>query len=75
MNSDGSERGRLWRQVGTYLGLAITVPAAALIGFVIGYEIDGHLGSGRIFTVLFLLLGAAAGLIELVRTALRDKDQ
>jgi F0F1-type ATP synthase assembly protein I len=52
----------------------MTVPAAALIGFAIGYEIDGHMGGGHTFTVIFVLLGCAAGMVEIVRTVGRDKS-
>lgn len=74
MSPEPSNRGSVWRQVGTYLGLAMTVPAAVLIGFVIGYEIDAHMGGGHTFTILFVLLGCAAGLLEIVRTLGRDKN-
>lgn len=75
MSPDPSNRGSVFRQVGTYLGLAMTVPAAVLIGFVIGHEIDTHMGGGgHTFTVVFVLLGCAAALLEIVRTVGRDKS-
>ena len=74
MSPAGDNWGSVWRQVGIYLGLAMTVPAAALIGFAVGYEIDGHMGGGHTFTVIFVLLGCAAGMVEIVRTVGRDKS-
>ncbi len=58
----------LWRQVGQYTGLAFTLPAAGLVGYAIGWLIDRHFGTGHIFTIVFLMLGCAAGLLEVVRT-------
>ncbi|MGH9475808.1 MAG: AtpZ/AtpI family protein [Terriglobales bacterium] len=66
------DSGSAWRQVGTYLGLALAVPAAAVIGFAIGYTIDRHFGSGRIFSIVFLLMGFAAGLREVLRAVSRE---
>ncbi|MGH9467262.1 MAG: AtpZ/AtpI family protein [Terriglobales bacterium] len=59
------------RQVGLYLGLAFAVPAAAFVGYLIGYEIDLHAHTSPVFTIVFLALGFAAGLIEVLRTVSR----
>lgn len=61
-----------WRQVGLYLGLALTVPAAAVVGFAIGYELDRRAGTSPVFSILFLLLGFAAGLREVLKTVARE---
>lgn len=63
------EGGNLWRQIGQYTGLALMLPAAGLIGYFVGAELDRHWGGGNVFRVIFLFLGAAAGLIEIVRVA------
>jgi len=63
------DRANLWRQIGEYTGLAIMLPAAGLVGYAIGYALDRALGTGQIFKVVFLMLGCAAGLIEIVRVA------
>lgn len=67
-----ADGGSLWRQIGEYTGLALLLPAAGLIGFGIGSWLDGKFHSGHVFTVIFLLLGCAAGLVEIVRVASRD---
>jgi ATP synthase protein I len=63
----GRDSGNLWRQVGQYTGLAFTLPAAGLVGYAIGWWLDRHFGTGHIFTIVFLMLGSAAGLVEIVR--------
>lgn len=67
-----ADKNGAWRQIGTYTGLALMVPAAGLTGFGIGFGLDHHFGTGVIFRVVFLLLGSAAGLIEIVRVAARS---
>ena len=70
MGSDPKDdSGRLWRQIGEYTGLALMLPAAGLIGYWIGAALDGYWSTGHVFTVIFLFLGCAAGLIEIVRVA------
>ena len=61
----------MWRQVGEYTGLALTVPLAGLIGYGVGVALDEHFHTGRVFTVIGLLLGCGAGLTEIVRVASR----
>ena len=56
----------LYRQLGKYSGLTFLIPACVLIGYVIGYFLDKAFGTSFL-KVVFLLLGVAAGLIELVR--------
>lgn len=65
----------VWRMVGEYTGLAVTLPAAVLIGYAIGYLLDRWLHTGRTFTLIFLFLGGIAGLIEIVRVASRWQNR
>lgn len=60
------------RQVASYIGLALTVPAAALVGYGIGYVLDRQFTTKPIFTIIFVVLGFAAGLLEVWRTIARD---
>lgn len=63
---------RNWiRLVGEYTGLALTLPACGLIGYAIGAALDGHWHTYPVFTIIFLFLGAAAALVEIVRVTAR----
>lgn len=62
----------LWRQIGEFTSLALMLPIAGLIGYGIGYLLDQHWHTGHVLTVVFLFLGCAAGLIEIVRVANRS---
>ena len=54
------------REIGKYYSVVFILPAAVLVGFVIGYLLDKWLGTGFL-KIVFLFLGLASGMIELVR--------
>ena len=58
-------------QVGEYTSLAFMLPMATLVGYVIGYLLDKAFGTHFLY-IVFLILGIAAGLVQVVRQALRD---
>lgn len=53
-------------QLEEYLSLALMLPVATLVGLGIGYLLDGALGT-RFLKVVFLVIGSAAGVVELIR--------
>jgi len=59
------------RQFGKYYGLAFLVPVSILVGYTIGYFLDKWFGT-QYLKVVFLLLGIASGMIELVRELTKD---
>jgi len=61
-----------WRQVGKYLGLGFLLPTCTLVGYAIGYYLDRAFGT-HFLTIIFLLLGIAAGIMELLRE-LKPRD-
>lgn len=58
-------------QVGEYTGLAFLLPAATCIGYAIGYLLDRAFHTHFLY-ILFLILGAVAGFVQLIRQATRD---
>jgi len=54
------------QQAGKYLGLAFLLPCCTLVGYIIGHYLDKAFGTTWL-TLVFLLLGIAAGFIELFR--------
>ena len=60
--------------VGEYTSLAFLLPAATFVGYVIGYLLDKTFGTHFLYLV-FLLLGIAAGLVQLIRRLLRDTGE
>ena len=61
-------------QVAKYISLAFTLPAAAVAGYVIGYLLDKAFGT-TFLRIVFLLLGIAGGLIEVIRSLLKDTKE
>ena len=57
--------------VGEYTSLAFVLPAATFVGYAIGYLLDKAFGTHFLYLV-FLLLGIAAGFVELIRRLMRD---
>ena len=57
--------------VGEYTSLAFMLPAATLVGYGIGYLLD-RLFHTHFLYILFLILGIAAGFVQLVRQVRRD---
>ncbi len=58
-------------QLGKYYGMIFVLPAAALVGFGIGYALDKAFHTS-ILKVVFLFLGVAAGIIDLFRELSKD---
>lgn len=62
-----------WVQFGRYSQIAFMLPAGTVAGYLIGSLLDRWLHKSWI-SIVGLLLGTAAGLIELIRTVLRDSE-
>ncbi|MDP9159955.1 MAG: AtpZ/AtpI family protein [Acidobacteriota bacterium] len=62
-----------WVQMANYAQLAIVFPAATVIGLLFGLALDHWLHTKWLYLV-GLLLGIAAGFVELVRTASSNSD-
>ena len=62
-----------WIQFGEYYQLAFVLPSMVAVGYAIGWGLDKWLGTHYLYMV-FLLIGIAGGLIQVVRFAQRQKD-
>jgi len=61
-------------QVGEYTSLAMLVPAATFVGYAIGFLLDKAFGTHFLYLV-FLLVGIASGLVQVIRRLLQDTNQ
>jgi ATP synthase protein I len=61
----------VWVAVGRYTSLAFVLPACVLVGYLIGHVLDRLFGTS-FFYIVFLLVGIAAGFLELIREVQRD---
>ena len=60
--------------VGEYTSLAFLLPAATFVGYATGYLLDKAFGTHFLYLV-FLLLGIAAGFVQLIRRLMRDTGE
>lgn len=60
-----------FRAFGQYAWLAFLLPISTLVGYGIGYLLDKAFHTHFLYLV-FLILGVAAGFIDLIRTLNRD---
>ncbi|MCU1275861.1 MAG: hypothetical protein JWO48_3292 [Bryobacterales bacterium] len=67
----GQDKKPLMAQVAEYSSLAFLLPVTAVVGYVIGYLLDKAFGTHFLY-IVFLLLGIAAGFLQLIRILLRD---
>jgi F0F1-type ATP synthase assembly protein I len=58
-------------QVGQYTSLAFLLPVATVVGYTAGYLLDKAFGTHFLYLV-FLILGIAAGFVQLIRRLLAD---
>ncbi len=58
-------------QFSKYYGIAFLLPASILVGFVIGYLLD-KVFKTDFLKIIFLFLGVAAGIIEVIRELSKD---
>jgi F0F1-type ATP synthase assembly protein I len=61
----------VYRQVGRVMGLSFLLPVCVLVGYLIGRLLDRVFGTGFL-SFVFMGLGLAAGIMELVRAAAKD---
>ncbi len=57
--------------VGEYTALAFVLPTCTFVGYLIGYLLDRAFGTHFLY-IPFLLLGIAAGFVQLIRQISRD---
>jgi F0F1-type ATP synthase assembly protein I len=60
-----------WVEMSNYAELAIVFPAATVIGWLIGVGLDKWLHTTWLY-IVGLLLGIAAGFVQLIRTASKN---
>lgn len=68
------DKDNFWVQFARYSQLAFVLPAATAAGWLIGLGLDKWLHTTWLYLV-GLLLGIAAGFVELVRTAISDSSK
>jgi len=68
---DSQQSESFWVVAARYSQLAVTLPAALVVGWLVGALLDRWLHTTWIY-LAGILLGIAAGFVELIRTVTRD---
>ena len=72
--SDPQSEKKSWVEAEKYIQLAITLPAATVIGWILGSLLDGYLGTHWIH-IAGLFVGIAAGFVQLIRVAIASSKE
>jgi F0F1-type ATP synthase assembly protein I len=65
----------LWEQVGYYSSLGLIIPAGAVGGFGLGWLLDRKLHTSPLFALILCVVGAAAGIIDILRILTRAEKR
>ena len=60
-----------WGQAGDYASLGVMLPACTVTGYFLGLGLDRLFGTHFLY-IVFLILGIAAGFVELIRIVTRN---
>jgi F0F1-type ATP synthase assembly protein I len=72
-NQDVREKKNFWLQFARYSQIAFIFPAALVVGWLVGAALDKWLHTTWLY-LAGILLGIAAGFIELIRTVSRESN-
>jgi F0F1-type ATP synthase assembly protein I len=70
-NSGPGRRENFWVQAARYSQLAFVLPAALVVGWLVGAALDRWLHTTWLY-LAGILVGIAAGFVELIRSVMRD---
>lgn len=74
MGESPSDKYKRLRQLGLLSVIPMMLAAAPLIGYFIGRQIDRWVGTGSIFSFVFLILGLVAGFRETIAILRKAED-
>ncbi len=69
------EQMSLWAQVGFYTSLGLILPAGTVGGFGLGWWLDRWLHTSPVLSLIMGLMGAATGVIEILRILTRAEKR
>lgn len=75
MSPQRGKQGETLAQVGFYTGLGFIIPAGAVLGYALGSLLDRWIGITHVFALIVGLLGAAGGLVEILKILTRAEKR
>ena len=73
MPDDNDPKKNPWIQIARYSQLAFVLPAATVVGWLLGLGLDHWLHTTWLY-LAGILLGILAGFVELIRTVMKDSQ-
>jgi len=64
----------LWSQVAYYTSLGFVLPAAAAVGYGLGWLLDRWLHASPVLSIICTMLGAAGGFVEILQVMKRAEN-
>jgi len=74
MSPPAGKQSDLWAQVAYYASLGFILPAAAAVGYGIGWLLDRRLHTSPLLSIILTMLGAAGGFIEILQMMKRAEN-
>lgn len=75
MSQRPARHGDLWAQIGFYSSLGFILPAGAVAGYMLGWLLDIWLHTKPVLAILMGFLGAAGGIVEVLRILTREEKR
>lgn len=75
MSERPGKQSEMWAQVAFYTGLGFILPAGAVAGYFLGGLLDKWLHVGVALPVVMGFLGAAGGVVEVLRILTREEKR
>ncbi len=71
MGKKDGKRGSSYMELTVLASVGTQIVVSTFIGFGMGYWLDKHLGTRPVLMLVFMLLGVAAGFLNIYRTVAR----
>jgi ATP synthase protein I len=71
---DGGEKGREAVRLARLSSVGIAFILCSFIGYGIGYYVDKAVHTRPVFTIVFIIIGVAAGFLNVYRAVTKDTD-
>jgi ATP synthase protein I len=72
--NEKNEKGKDFVRLTRLSSIGIAMILCTFIGYAVGLYLDKWVHSAPVFTIIFLLLGVAAGFLNAFRTIIKDTD-
>jgi ATP synthase protein I len=69
------KQSEIWAQAAYYAGLGFILPAGLVVGYLLGWALDGWFHTRPVLSVILAFAGAAGGFVEILRLLKRAEER